>query len=48
MIAQGDFRKLLFASTEERKIFQKLFHTHLYQSLQEGSETDLRSDAKGI
>ena len=36
MIAQGDFRKLLFASTEERKkIFQKLFHTHLYQSLQE-------------
>lgn len=36
MIAQGDFRKLLFASTEERKkIFQKLFHTHLYQSLQD-------------
>lgn len=36
MIAQGDFRKLLFASTEERKkIFQKLFHTHLYQSVQE-------------
>lgn len=36
MIAQGDFRKLLFASTEERKkIFQKLFHTHFYQSLQE-------------
>ena len=36
MIAQGDFRKLLFATTEERKkIFQKLFHTHLYQSLQE-------------
>lgn len=36
MIAQGDFRKLLFASTEERKtIFQKLFHTHFYQRLQE-------------
>ena len=36
MIAQGDFRKLLFASTEERKkIFQKLFHTHLYQTLQD-------------
>lgn len=36
MIAQGDFRKLLFASTEERKkIFQKLFHTHLYQILQD-------------
>ncbi len=36
MIAQGDFRNLLFASTEERKkIFQKLFHTHFYQRLQE-------------
>ena len=40
MIAQGDFRKLLFASTEERKkIFQKLFHTHLYQSLQDELKT---------
>ncbi len=36
MIAQGDFWKLLLASTEERKrIFQKLFHTHNYYRLQE-------------
>lgn len=36
MIAQGDFWKLLLASTEERKkIFQKLFHTHNYYQLQE-------------
>ena len=35
MLAQGDFRKLLKASTEERKkIFQKLFHTENYYSLQ--------------
>ncbi len=36
MIAQGDFLKLLFASTEERKkIFQKLFKTRNYYALQE-------------
>jgi exonuclease SbcC len=36
MIAQGDFRKLLEASTEERvKIFRKIFDTGLYQTLQE-------------
>ena len=36
MIAQGDFLKLLLASTEERKkIFQKLFKTQSYQVLQE-------------
>lgn len=36
MIAQGDFRKLLFASTDERKkIFQKLFDTRIYFALQE-------------
>ena len=35
MLAQGDFRKLLKASTDERKkIFQKLFHTENYYSLQ--------------
>lgn len=35
MIAQGDFLKLLLASTEERKkIFQKLFHTENYGALQ--------------
>lgn len=36
MIAQGDFQKLLTASTEERKkIFQKIFHTGNYAVLQE-------------
>lgn len=36
MIAQGDFLKLLLASTDERKrIFQKLFHTQCYYTLQE-------------
>ncbi len=36
MIAQGDFLKLLLASTDERKrIFQKLFKTEKYYTLQE-------------
>ena len=36
MIAQGDFLKLLLASTDERKkIFQKLFKTQSYSVLQE-------------
>ncbi|MCI9449690.1 MAG: SMC family ATPase [Clostridiales bacterium] len=36
MIAQGDFLKLLLASTDERKkIFQKIFRTHCYYALQE-------------
>lgn len=36
MIAQGDFLKLLLASTEERKrIFQKIFRTRPYYLLQE-------------
>ncbi len=36
MIAQGDFLKLLLASTDERKrIFQKLFKTQNYYQLQE-------------
>lgn len=36
MIAQGDFLKLLLASTEERRdIFRKLFHTGLYRALQD-------------
>lgn len=35
MIAQGDFRKLLEASTDERvRIFRQLFDTGLYESLQ--------------
>lgn len=42
MIAQGDFRELLFASTDTRiKIFRKLFGTELYKNLQE----ELKSDA---
>lgn len=36
MIAQGDFLKLLFASTEERRgIFRKIFCTEPYQVLQD-------------
>lgn len=36
MIAQGDFRELLFADTNKRQeIFRKIFKTHLYQVLQE-------------
>ena len=36
MIAQGDFMKLLLATTEERKaVFRKLFRTEPYQLLQE-------------
>lgn len=36
MIAQGDFRKLLLADTEERSnIFRKLFHTDIYKIIQE-------------
>ena len=36
MIAQGDFLKLLFAPTEDRKnIFRQIFKTALYQNLQE-------------
>ncbi len=36
MIAQGDFQKLLFAGTEERSgIFRQIFHTGIYQKIQE-------------
>ena len=35
MIAQGDFQKLLFAPTDERKkIFRQIFKTSLYENLQ--------------
>ena len=45
MLAQGDFRKLLKAGTDERKkIFQKLFHTENYAALQ-GS---LRNEANAL
>ena len=36
MLAQGDFQKLLTATTDERiKIFRKLFHTDTYSQLQD-------------
>ena len=45
MIAQGEFRKLLLAPTEERKkIFQRLFHTQNFSRLQER----LRQEAAGL
>lgn len=35
MIAQGDFQRLLLAETEERgKIFRQIFHTGLYQQIE--------------
>lgn len=44
MIAQGDFLKLLFSSTDERKkIFQKLFHTQNYYRLQEELKAETAS-----
>lgn len=40
MIAQGDFQKLLLASTEERGgIFRQIFNTSLYQRIQEQLKT---------
>ena len=40
MIAQGDFLKLLLASTDERKkIFQKLFNTQSFSRLQKSLKT---------
>ena len=52
MIAQGDFRKLLFASTDERKkIFQKIFNTQIYYTLQEKLKTEsgkLKNDYEDI
>ncbi|MBQ2763774.1 MAG: SMC family ATPase, partial [Firmicutes bacterium] len=35
MIAQGEFQKMLLASTDDReKIFRRIFHTHGYEQLQ--------------
>ena len=43
MIAQGDFRKLLFADTKERQaIFRQLFKTEPYQALQDRLKAEAR------
>lgn len=44
MLAQGEFQKLLLASTEERmKIFRQLFNTEKYELLQSEIGRDFRS-----
>ena len=44
MIAQGDFLKLLLASTEERiGIFRKIFNTEKYEALQRKINEDFRA-----
>lgn len=44
MIAQGDFQKLLLAGTTERgEIFRQIFHTGIYQDI----ENRLRDAVKG-
>lgn len=56
MIAQGDFRKLLFASSDERKlIFSRIFGTGIFYRLQEqlrqdSAETDrkLRENTQAV
>ena len=46
MIAQGDFRKVLQATTEERqKIFRKLFATERYRALQESLKNQYNAKA---
>lgn len=45
MIAQGDFLRLLLASTEERgRIFRKIFNTSIYQQFQ----SELKSQANSL
>ena len=47
MIAQGDFLKLLLAPTSERSaIFRDIFHTELYQKLQESIKYEALSEKK--
>ena len=44
MIAQGDFMKLLMASTKQRtEIFREIFHTKLYQSWQDRLKTESKA-----
>lgn len=47
MIAQGDFQKLLLAGTAERsEIFRKIFHTQIYQDIQERLKEAVRKRGK--
>ena len=52
MIAQGDFQKILLAPTDERiRIFQKLFHTKKFATLQDmlrSESSKKRSERDGI
>lgn len=52
MIAQGEFLKVLFSTTEERsKIFRKLFRTENFQKLQEKVKEDtllLKREEEGL
>lgn len=49
MIAQGDFRKLLQASTEERvKILRHIFKTHNYEALQDKLFSESKEASKKI
>lgn len=47
MLAQGDFRKLITASTEKRKeIFRKIFNTSVYEKIQEQFKKDMTEAEK--
>ena len=49
MIAQGDFLKLLLASTDDRKeIFRKIFKTQLFQSIQEKLKGETGNLSKSV
>ena len=47
MIAQGDFQKLLLAGTQQRsEIFRQIFHTGLYQQLQNRLRDSVKEKGK--
>lgn len=49
MLAQGDFQRMLFASTKEReKIFRQLFHTQRYARIQERLRELQRKDEERL
>ncbi len=49
MIAQGDFKKLLLASTEDRKkIFRQIFKTENYESLQRKLKDDFMQSKRRL